>query len=930
MDRGQLDRLGVDRLRLDGFRLDGVGVDRLGVDRLGVDGFGVDGLCLDGVRVERLGLDGLGVDGIRVDGFGVDGIRVDGFGVDDVLGSRRQLMKDGEEQAQQPDRLPALLAGIALAGMVAVIWGCSPALTIEAPPVWWLVGFALAFAAADALLVDLRFGHDTWSFTWAELVVVVGAVAMPFAWIQVSALFGVAGAHALRRRPAMKLAFNTLNCQIGIGFAHLAWLAVGGGHPPVGTARIAFGVVAASFAFYVITGATVSAAVAWSQRLPFLPVHLRGLPLGSITWVGNTALGCALVATAMAQPLALLAFPAVLFLLFLGYRAYLQAVVDRDTWQSLQAFSRRLLVGDAATMAEEALAGALELMRAEFAEIVLVQSEPGEHMVGWRRYAGEHTTFVEGDPFELAAGWWGRVVSDRIPFDVALHTASGPQQDDLADLGLASCVVAPLLIGGRCAGAVRIGFRGPVVLSGRERQIFETWANHVGAATSNVRAFDQLRLGSLVDELTGLPNRPGLTSALGDALKVKEQVAVVFLDLDRFKHLNDRLGNLLGDRVLVLVAERLVDSLPAKATVGRFGGDEFVVIWPGVATEHAAVETARRIAGALLEPIRLNGHDLTITVSTGIAIGLVDHEVTPAQLFSDAETAMRLAKKMGGDTYQLFTEKVRSHTVARLELETDLREALDHSELAVHFQAVVGLGDRRVVAAEALARWPHPRRANVGPNEFIPIAEETGLIMPLGAWVLAESVRALPRWDGIGGLPLDISINLSPRQLSAPTLTDDIEAVFEALSTDPRRVTFEITESSLLTLGDEAISRLGVLRSMGCKVALDDFGTGYSSLSYLRILPVDSLKLDRSFVAQLDVDARDRSVVESILSLAHALGLHVVAEGVERESQLDVLVDLGCDAAQGFLLHRPCPAEEMLAIVADPWSCWPASGALSS
>jgi diguanylate cyclase (GGDEF)-like protein len=824
-------------------------------------------------------------------------------------------MKDAEAQAQQTDKLPALLAGVALAGIVAVIWGCSRTLTLDAPPVWWVAAFAVAFAAADALLVDLRFGHDTWSFTWAELVVVVGAVAMPFPWLQVAALFGVAGAHALRRRPAMKLAFNTLNCQIGIGAAHLTYLAVGAGEEPTRRGQQALAVIAASFVFWVVTSATVSAAVAWSQRLPFLAVHVRGLPLGSITWVGNTALGCAIVATAMAQPWALLAFPAVLILLFLGYRAYLQAVVDRDTWQNLQAFSRRLLVGDAGTMAEEALGGAL----------VLVQCEPGEHLVGWRRFAGEHTTFVEGDPFELAAGWWGRVVADRTPFEVAAVTATGPQLDDLEGLGLASCVVAPLLVGGRCAGAVRIGFRGPVSMSPRELQVFETWANHISAATSNVRAFDQLRLGSLVDELTGLPNRPGLTGALGEALKAKEQVSVVFCDIDRFKHLNDRLGNLLGDRILVLVAERLVDALPAKATVGRFGGDELVVIWPGIATEQAANEAARRISAALVDPIRLNGHDLMITVSTGISVGNADGGGTPAQLFSEAETAMRLAKKMGGDSFQLFTEQIRTVSVARLELESELRSALDHSELAVHFQAIVGLGDRRVVGAEALARWPHPSRKMVGPNEFIPIAEETGLIMPLGAWVLAESLRALPRWDGIGGLPLDLSINLAPRQLASPTLTDDIEAVFEALGTDPRRITFEITESSLLKLGDDAVSRLGVLRSMGCQVALDDFGTGYSSLSYLQILPVDALKLDRSFVAQLDVAARDRHVVESILHLAHALGLHVVAEGVERESQLEVLVELGCDAAQGYLLHRPSPGDEMLAVVADPWSCWPAS-----
>jgi EAL domain-containing protein (putative c-di-GMP-specific phosphodiesterase class I) len=255
-------------------------------------------------------------------------------------------------------------------------------------------------------------------------------------------------------------------------------------------------------------------------------------------------------------------------------------------------------------------------------------------------------------------------------------------------------------------------------------------------------------------------------------------------------------------------------------------------------------------------------------------------------------------------------------------MENDLRGALDRAELAVHFQPIIGLHDQRVIGAEALARWPRPGH-NVPPDQFIPVAEETGLILPLGRWVMAESLRYLPVWDSIGGLPLGVSINLSPRQLAMPGLVGEVEELFSALDADPGRVTFEVTESSLVDLGGEAVRRLADLRDLGCSIALDDFGTGYSSLSYLRVLPVDSVKLDRSFVGQLELDSRDRAVVGGLVGLAHALDLHVVAEGVEREAQLQILIDLGCDAAQGFLLRRPCPTDELLAVVADPWSCWP-------
>jgi EAL domain-containing protein (putative c-di-GMP-specific phosphodiesterase class I) len=272
---------------------------------------------------------------------------------------------------------------------------------------------------------------------------------------------------------------------------------------------------------------------------------------------------------------------------------------------------------------------------------------------------------------------------------------------------------------------------------------------------------------------------------------------------------------------------------------------------------------------------------------------------------------------------ELFTTAIHTTAVRRLELETELRAAIQSTELAVHYQPIVDLRSRRPIGAEALLRWHNGPRGLMPTPEFVALAEETGLIVTLGRWVLDQAVDSLRQWDRITKEPLTVSVNLSARQLTSHRLVEEALASFERSGADPGRVTFEVTESSLVDLGGEAVGNLTRLRALGCTIALDDFGTGWSSLSYLQRLPVDCLKLDRSFVARLDVDGRDRAVVGSLVSLAHALDLVVVAEGVERLAQLQVLVDLGCDTAQGFLLQPPCTSEDLIEAVHRPGGCWP-------
>ena len=655
--------------------------------------------------------------------------------------------------------------------------------------------------------------------------------------------------------------------------------------------------------------------------MPFASVYRKALPMNLLVWIGNTVAGSMLVSFNAAEPIGRVVIPILILALAFIYRGYLLALEERDTWSRLQAVSRELRGADADGLAEVAIEGALGLLHAEFADLMIVEEEQSRTIVGWRRSAGGPLERLGGDPFEVAVGCWGRVLSDRAPFTVDLESTTGPQHEELVTLGLTSVSVAPLLVHGRCLGALRVGFRGPVRLRDRERQVLETFANHISAAANTVQLFDRLRALALYDALTNLPNRAELTSCLDKAVGAGGPVTVLFLDLDRFKVINDSLGHHTGDRVLQEAAARLRAAVPEGATAARFGGDEFVVVWPGMGDEAEATRMAARLGAAVATPIEVNGDQLLLTTSVGVVVA--DSGASPSELLRDADAAMYLAKERGRDRVELFTTSVRTTAVRRLELETELRAAMQSTELVVHYQPIVDLRDRRTLGAEALLRWHSPHRGLMPTPEFVALAEETGLIVNLGGWVLGQAVESLRRWDASTREPLGVSVNLSARQLTAPGLVDHAVATIERAGADPARITFEVTESSVVDLGGEAVGNLTRLRALGCTIALDDFGTGWSSLSYLQRLPVDCLKLDRSFVARLDEDGRDRAVVRSLVSLAHALDLVVVAEGVERQAQLEVLVDLECDAAQGFLLHPPCASESMVEAVRRPGGCWP-------
>jgi diguanylate cyclase (GGDEF)-like protein/PAS domain S-box-containing protein len=437
--------------------------------------------------------------------------------------------------------------------------------------------------------------------------------------------------------------------------------------------------------------------------------------------------------------------------------------------------------------------------------------------------------------------------------------------------------------------------------------------------TERRSAQEELQFQAHHDALTRLPNRWYFLERLEQAQRVAHEnasyVAVLFLDVDRFKIVNDSLGHEVGDRMLVSVSERLATCLRPGDIVARFGGDEFTVLLHDLAEPEIALRVADRIVAAMRDPLLIEGHELFVSASVGCALSRSGAD-RAGDLLQQADLAMYVAKEKGRARWELFDPSLAPHVMERLELEGDLWRALDHGELVVHFQPEVALKTGRVVATEALLRWNHPRRGLLEPPMFVPLAEESSLIVAIDRFVLREACRWARRWsDGRpSDQPLVVSVNLSPRYMRQGDVVADITSVLRETGVDPRVVQLEITERMALTDLDMSCSQLHQLRALGVRVAVDDFGTGYSSLSYLKQLPIDVLKLDKSFVDGLDGTAADLAIVQAIVTMGHALGVKITAEGVERTEQAVRLRELGCDSAMGWLWTAAVPPEQLGAL----------------
>ena len=427
---------------------------------------------------------------------------------------------------------------------------------------------------------------------------------------------------------------------------------------------------------------------------------------------------------------------------------------------------------------------------------------------------------------------------------------------------------------------------------------------------------------ALHDVLTGLPNRALLTDRLSHDLPGSRrrgtELSVMFVDIDHFKMINDSLGHRTGDQLLIQAAERISGAIRTVDTVARFGGDEFVVICETT----SALETwavAERIVEALSQPWVTGDQEITVSASVGIAVA--DATATPESLLRDSDTAMYRAKERGRGRIELFDDELRAKADRRLATASALHLALDREEFTVHYQPVVDLSTGALVSAEALLRWEHPERGFISPAEFIPLAEETGLIVPIGTWVLDQACRQLAQWQTIDP-KMTVAVNLSVRQMAAPTITDVIDQALSRARALPAGLCLELTESLLMDDPDYYATTLAQIKALGVQLAVDDFGTGYSSLSYLKRFPVDIVKIDKAFVDGLGTDPNDTALVTAIIAMADALTLDVIAEGVETAEQVAQLKHLRCPRAQGFYLARPMPAAALSQLVVDThlWS----------
>lgn len=515
-----------------------------------------------------------------------------------------------------------------------------------------------------------------------------------------------------------------------------------------------------------------------------------------------------------------------------------------------------------------------------------------------------------------------------------LNDASHPALDDraralLSELQVRSLVIGTMMRGdGTVMGALVAVSECPRTWESAEQLLLQDIAE-LGSTELQLRLSlterdvreQRLRHDSQHDPLTGLPNRAVFLKRLGDAsLRARRGVdgvfAVLFLDLDDFKLVNDSMGHHVGDEVLVEVARRLETCVRGGDIVARLGGDEFAILLERVADARETALVAERVQEAIQAPMVISGYDWTATASIGVVLSSSANE-QPEYLLRSADMAMYRAKHQGRARYELYDRGQHAQALSRLQTESDLRRAVEREEFVLHYQPVMSMDSGGIVGVEALVRWQHQERGLIPPNNFIPVAEETGLIVQIGRWVMQHAIHEMGKLEREGVVPADftLAVNLSAREFSQIDLVSTVAAALDASGLAPTRLHLEITESVIFSQQILAMDMVAELKALGVRIHIDDFGTGYSSLSYLQRLPVDAIKIDRSFVRAIEVESRSRHVVQSLVSLARGIGLDAIAEGVSSAGQLEMLRTMGCTYGQGFFFAKPVPREELVTLL---------------
>jgi diguanylate cyclase (GGDEF)-like protein len=781
---------------------------------------------------------------------------------------------------------------------------------------WW--AFVPAFAAAEGLLFHVEIKQEAHSFSLSELPLVVGFfVGAPMSLV-LGRVLGQGLFILLRRRqPPLKFVFNLslylAETATGVLVFHLT---SNGSGPfrPLAWAAVMAGVISAD----TLSLAAVSLAIRWHGGKSNVPlVSMVALLTAAI----NTSLAVMAAIILWSSPWALGFFAFVALAAAMGYRAYTRLTRRYSSLQLLYDFTR--MVGSsvrAETVMEQVLGEARKLMRAASAEIVLADRSTGAPDQMVRADGGEGASLIalDVDASTEQQDWvWDQVTGTGRPLLIP-RGSKDPRHAQYLDMhGLKDCLVAPLRSEERVIGTIMAGNRfGEVsTFDHQDLRLFETLANHATVAFENGRLVEQLRREAderrheaLHDSLTGLPNRTLFIQRLTDVTGAGRSATVMLMDLDRFKEVNDTLGHHNGDLLLAEVARRLGGVLRPTDTVARLGGDEFAVLIPDMASAEEATGTGSRIVQAVQAPWPLGQLSLEVGASIGMVLTPA-HGTDPSKLLQRADVAMYEAK--ADKSHLAFYSPDRdNYSPKRLALAAELRQAIENGSLLVYHQPQARLEDGRVVGTEALVRWHHPEHGLMPPDEFIPVAEVNGLIGPLTMHVLRSSLAACRHWRQMGH-PMNVSVNLSVRSLMEPDLPERVAELLRHSGVPASALTLEITESGIMADPERTVRILNRLAGIGVRLSVDDFGTGYSSLSYLQRLPVNEVKVDRSFVFRMANDDNDATIVQSIVELGHNLGMQTVAEGVEDQVSWDRLQAMGCDLAQGYLLSRPIPFGEL-------------------
>jgi diguanylate cyclase (GGDEF)-like protein len=826
--------------------------------------------------------------------------------------------------------LTVAIAAAAVVLYLTLVLGLNPLRSPVRVP-WWLL--AAMFYVAEVSVVHFRFRQDAHSFSMSEIPLVLGLFFAAPAALVPAQLLGVAAALILnRRQPLLKLTFNLSQFFLQTCLAVVVFhgvTALGDPFGPVGWLAALMGTQAAMG----VADGLINAAIYLSgDRVPKRTAWAI-LGLGFVATTMNTSLalvGVTILLEDVTGGWLALVPPVVLFV---AYRAYSSTRRDHERLEALYEATQAL---HGSPQLEDAMATAVDqaskLLDAQMCEIVLLRSGAEGDAYSTRRRSGEDLEIMVSVDLDLLDAFWDEVIFRRKAVLLPRPIGAAGDRGYLADRGVKDAVIAPLVGPDGVVGVMVVANRfGDVsTFDEQDLKLLETLAHHVSVSLENGRLEDslaeltklkeELRHQAFHDSLTKLPNRTLFTERVAYALARRDRsrraMAVLFLDLDDFKTINDSLGHTAGDHVLITVARRLHECLRPMDTVARLGGDEFGILLEDMADPSHALVAAQRILDALAVPAELDGREVSIRGSLGITLD--GHGDEADTLLRNADVAMYMAKRRGKGRYQLFESSMHTEMVQRLEMTAQLRRAVKDGEFSLRYQPIVNLETGRIDGVEALVRWDHPQRGELAPGEFIPLAEETGLIVPLGWEVLREACARAKFWQEANGgdlRPLTVSVNLSPKQLLEPNLVKEVARSLSEAGLAPGSLVLEITEDVLMQEAEGTLLRLRELKAQGVRLAIDDFGTGYSSLSYLERFPVDMLKIAKPFVDGLGNGSGRSPLVEAVIKLGGALGLQTVAEGIEREEQLDRLRSLHCEQGQGYYFAHPLTGEGIEALL---------------